>query len=220
MMPPMTDNDQLLAALVEEKGVFGRMSPGSTRGDRFDVSTTDRAAGTEMTDYLLERGHRRIAVIAGHPEHLAMAERLEGVRDSLREHVELECELHVQPGLNTFESGLTAAKALFAMTPCPSAIFAANDDMAAGVLFESQELGLRVPDDISVAGFDDTLLAGHIWPGLTTIHQPITEMGEAAAQALIEGIKGREIDTVKGIPTRIVKRRSTGPAPSMPGNSP
>lgn len=213
MMPPMTDNEQLLAALDEDEVLYGRVSPGTGRPGALDVSTTDRAAGREMTDHLLALGHRRIAFIAGHPDHLAMAERLEGVRDSIRDWTGTPCELLVRPGLNTFESGLTTARELLSMTPRPTAIFAANDDMAAGVLFEARELGLEVPDDLSVAGYDDTILAARIWPGLTTIRQPIRAMGERAALCLIERLSNKDAEAGHALPTTLVKRRSTGKAP-------
>lgn len=214
MMPPMTDNEQLLAALAEDEIRFGRVSPGTESADSVDVFTSDRAAGKVMADHLIELGHRRIGFIKGHPYHLAMAERLAGVNDSLLEHADVACELLVRPGRNTFESGREAARSLLDHTPRPTAIFAANDDMAAGVLFEAQEDGLRVPADLSVAGFDDTLLAGRLWPGLTTMHQPTGEMGEAVAQTLIDSIMGRDFDREMSIPTKIVYRRSTGPAPA------
>ena len=213
MMPPMTDNEQLLAALAEESVLFGRISPGTQRADSLDVFTTDRAAGREMAEHLLDLGHRRIAFIQGHPDHLAMAERLAGASAAISDRGDDDIELIVRPGRNTFESGLEAARELLALKPRPTAIFAANDDMAAGVLFEAQERGLRVPDDVSVAGFDNTLLAARIWPGLTTIHQPIWEMGELAAKCLIDRISGREVDSHTALPTTIVRRRSTGKAP-------
>ena len=214
MMPPMTDNEQLLTALEQDEILFGRIVPGMPRDGCINVYATDRAAGYEMADHLLSLGHRRIAYISGHPDHLAMAERLHGVRERFAEQTDDAAELIVQRGLNTFDSGLSAAKELLSGDPRPTAIFAANDDMAAGVLFEAQELGLRVPDDLSVAGFDDTILAARIWPGLTTIHQPIHRLGETAADNLIHRIAGRDAEATSELPTTFVKRRSTGPVPA------
>ena len=213
MMPPMTDNDQLLTALDQENVIYGRIAPGSRIAGSIDVSTTERSAGRTMCQHLLELGHRRIAYISGHPDHLAMAERLAGVREAIGAWDE-ECELTIRRGLNTFESGLAAAKELLSMAPRPTAVFAANDDMAAGVLFEAQELGLHVPNDVSVAGFDDTILAARIWPGLTTMHQPIHRMGERAATNLLDKISGRPIGNDKPLRTKLIERRSTGPVPA------
>ena len=211
MMPPLTDDEQLLAALDDAGVLYGRIAPGTLRRDGLDVRTTDHAAAVAMTEHLLSLGHHRIAFISGDPGHLAMTRRLDGVRDALAAGP--PCELTVQQGYSTFESGLRAAKELLARDPRPTAVFAANDDMAAGVIYEAQELGLRIPDDLSVAGFDDTLLASRIWPGLTTVRQPTREMGEAAAQLLIDRVMGRKAETGEPLPTELVVRRSTGRAP-------
>lgn len=213
MMPPMTDNHQLLAALDDEGIPFARITPGGARANVVDVVTTGRAAGAEMIEHLLQLGHRRIGFIAGHPDHLAMADRLAGAQDAIRAWTGEPATLVVRQGLNTFDSGLETARELLEVTPRLTAIFAANDDMASGVIFEAHERGLRVPDDLSVAGFDDTLLAPHIWPGLTTIRQPIAELGSQATDMLLARIKGRAVDGVAEIATTFVRRRSTGAAP-------
>lgn len=213
MMPPFTDNEHLLAALDDAGIVYGRIAPGTERRDGIDVLTTDRQAGATMTEHLLSLGHRHIAFISGDPDHLAMMRRLDGVRDALRDWDGEPCKLTMQQGFSTFDSGVRSAKELLSLDPRPTAIFAANDDMAAGVIYEAQELGLRVPDDLSIAGFDDTLLASRIWPGLTTVRQPTREMGETAALLLIDRVMGRRAEASAPIPTELVVRRSTGRAP-------
>ncbi len=216
MMPPLTDNEQLLAALDDAGIVYGRISPGRRRDNGLDVYTTDRAAGRAMTDHLLMLGHRHLAFISGHPDHLAMAERLDGVKDSLAAWEGEPCELVVRQGFSTFDSGLRVADGLLNLDPRPTAIFAANDDMAAGVIFEVQERGLRVPDDISIAGFDDTLLASHVWPGLTTVRQPVRKMGETLARNMIDTVSGRKIEHETLLPAELILRRSSGPPPRVP----
>jgi len=213
MMPPLTDNEHLLAALDDANVFYGRIAPGTERHNGLDVITTDRAAGAEMVRHLLELGHRHIAFIAGDPDHLAMMRRLDGARDALRDWPGEPCELTVKQGFSTFDSGVRAAQDLLSMRPRPTAIFAANDDMAAGVIFEAQERGLRIPDDISITGFDDTLLASRIWPGLTTVRQPTRSMGETAAQILIDRVMGRKVEAPAPIPTKLIVRRSSGRAP-------
>lgn len=213
MMPPLTDNEHLLAALDDAGVVYGRIAPGIKRRNELDVYTTDRKAGAEMAGHLLALGHRRIAFISGDPDHLAMAERLAGVEDTLRDWTGEPCELTVPQGFSTFDSGVRVAQDLLSLDPRPTAIFAANDDMAAGVIYEAQERGLRIPGDVSIVGFDDTLLASRIWPGLTTVRQPIRKMGETAAERVIDRIMGRKVDSGEPIPTELVVRRSSGPAP-------
>ena len=213
MMPPLTDNEHLLAALDDAGVVYGRIAPGNQRRDGLDVLTTDRQAGAEMTEHLLSLGHRHLAFINGDPDHLAMMRRLDGARDALRDWQGEPCKLTVHQGFCTFDSGVRAAKDLLSLDPRPTAIFAANDDMAAGVIYEAQERGLRIPDDLSIAGFDDTLLASRIWPGLTTVRQPTREMGQTAARILIDRVMGRTLEGAAPIPTELVVRKSTGPAP-------
>jgi LacI family transcriptional regulator len=212
MMPPLTDNEHLLAALDDAGILYARIAPGTERHDSLDVFTTDRAAGAEMVRHLLELGHRRIAFIAGDPDHLAMMRRLDGARDALGDRTGEPVELIVQQGFSTFDSGMRAARDLLSMQRPPTAIFAGNDDMAAGAIFEAQERGLRIPDDISIVGFDDTLLASRIWPGLTTVRQPTRSMGEAAAQILIDRVMGRNIEARDPIPSKLIVRRSSGRA--------
>jgi LacI family transcriptional regulator len=213
MMPPFTDNEHLLAALDDASITYGRIAPGVERRNGLDVFTTDRSAGAEMAEHLLSLGHRHIAFISGDPDHLAMTRRLDGVRDALRDWNGEAARLSVHQGFSTFDSGVRAAKDLLSLDPRPTAIFAANDDMAAGVIYEAQELGLRVPRDLSIAGFDDTLLASRIWPGLTTVRQPTRDMGFAAARLLIDRVTGRKPEAGAPLPTELVPRRSTGPAP-------
>jgi LacI family transcriptional regulator len=213
MMPPLTDNEHLLAALDDAGIIYGRIAPGLTRRSGLDVVTTDRKAGAEMVEHLLLLGHRRLAFISGDPDHIAMAGRLAGVRDVLRDWSGEPCELTVHQGFSTFDSGVRAAQDLFSLDPRPTAIFAANDDMAAGVIYEAQERGLRIPGDVSIVGFDDTLLASRIWPGLTTVRQPVRQMGEAAAERLIDRVMGRTVERGAPIPTELIVRRSSGPAP-------
>lgn len=215
MMPPMSDDEQLLAALEEENFSYARIAPGQPRPGGLDIWTTDREAGMAMTQHLLELGHRRIAFISGHPDHVAMARRLEGAEAALRECPDDCADLLVVSGRNTFESGQLAARKILAQEPRPTAVFAANDDMAAGVIFEAQDQGLRIPDDLSVAGFDDTLLAAHIWPGLSTVRQPLRAMGATVTRNLIEHLAGREGDTDAALPAELVLRRSTQ-APDPP----
>lgn len=118
-----------------------------------------------MADHLLQLGHRHIAYIAGHPGHLAMAQRLEGLRDRVHNQANAPCKLEIWPGKNTFESGLEAARVLLSRQPWPTAIFAANDDMACGVLFEAHNRGLQIPGDLAPRQAIDGRLPASRGPG-------------------------------------------------------
>jgi LacI family transcriptional regulator len=155
------------------------------------VRVDDHKAAYEMTRYLLDKGHRRIGFIKGHPNEIASEERLSGFESALRE---AGCESDpalIAQGYFSYRSGLEAAEILLSGKSPPTAIFACNDDMAAAVVSVAHRKGLDVPGDISVAGFDDTPIAATLWPQLTTIRQPISEMAEIAMDLLVRDIRHR-----------------------------
>jgi len=210
LTPPVTDYPAVLD-LLERRGVrFVRVSPGGT-ADLTSCSFIDnvRAART-MTEHLIGLGHRRIGFVRGHPDYATSAHRLAGYTEALEAvGITPDAEL-VRAGFFDFASGGRAAEALLDLSEPPSAIFASSDDMAAGVLAAAHGRGLQVPEQLSVAGFDDTALASVVWPPLTTIRQPTRRMGYEAADLLLMGatdpVERREL------PFELVVRESTGPA--------
>jgi LacI family transcriptional regulator len=203
-------NVEKLAKSIEATGTpFVRISPGK-RIRQFSVSTNDREISAEMTRYLASLGHTRIGFIEGDPTHKAVGHRSLGYRDAL-----VECglpfdEALVAGGDNLIGSGEIAADQLLDLPDPPTAIFAANDDMAAGVIRAAERRGIKVPDELSVAGCDDVTLAQLIYPALTTINQPLASMSESAATALIESIRDKQ--TLEGevvVPAEIRVREST-----------
>ncbi len=103
-------------------------------------------------------------------------------------------------GLNDSASGREAGRRMQALANRPTAVFGCNDDMAAGVILAAHELGISIPDELSVAGFDDTQLAGIVWPTLTTIHQPTDDMSYTATRLLIDKIQGKESAAATWLP--------------------
>jgi LacI family transcriptional regulator len=154
-----------------------------------NVRMDDYGAAVQLTEYLISLGHRRLAHITGSPEPMATAMRERGFRDAAAkagiEHV------LVEPGQFTFRSGLDAAEKLLDGKDRPTAIFACNDDMAAGVVSVAHRQGLQVPGDLSVVGFDDTSLATSVWPELTTVRQPVSAMAGAALDMLLGALRAR-----------------------------
>ena len=187
---PVTDAPEVLAEL-EKRGIpFVRISPGTNHAMTSSVFMDDVQAADDMTTHLINEGHRRIGFIIGHPNHMASDQRLFGYRRALdRAGIAFEPGL-VRPGQFDFASGAAAAESLLSLPEPPSAIFASNDDMAAGVLAVAHRLDIAVPDALSVAGFDDTELASAVWPPLTTIRQPTRDLAYAAAALLFseEGV--------------------------------
>jgi LacI family transcriptional regulator len=181
---PVTDAPAALEEL-DRRGIrFVRISPGTNHALTSSVFMDDAQAADDMTTYLINQGHRQIGFVIGHPNHMASDQRLFGYRRALdRAGIAYEPAL-VQPGEFDHASGMRAAEALLALRDKPSAIFASNDDMAAGVLSYAHRIGLEVPTDLSVAGFDDTPLAQLVWPPLTTIRQPVRELAYAATELL------------------------------------
>ena len=166
-----------------------------------------------MTNYLASLGHQRIAFIKGDPSHTAVTNRFLGYKDGLAQSkLKLSKDL-VLDGDNSISSGEACAKKLLTLSKRPTAIFAATDDMAAGVVRVALQLGIDIPRELSVAGFDDSSLARQIFPSLTSIRQPLSGMAERAATKLIEQSASESTNTDL-VPSTIVVRNSTGPAPT------
>jgi LacI family transcriptional regulator len=155
----------------------------------FTVRIDNRAASRAVTQLLIAKGRRRIGVIAGPRDHSDSIERLLGCRDALAAHGLALPDALVIEGRFTFESGLAAAEQLLDLAEPPDAIVAANDDMAAAVLWIAHRRGLVLPRDLAVTGFDDTLLATRVWPSLTTVRQPIDRMTARALDLLLDALR-------------------------------
>ena len=211
---PLSNMPKIVRAIESTGTPCVRLSPGNESGKYFSVSTNDREVCAEMTRYLAGLGHTRIAFITGDPDHKAVAIRFLGYQDGLKDSGLTFSEKLVAAGDNSFGSGEACAEKLLKRKNPPTAIFAANDDMAAGVIRVAKRLGINVPGQLSVAGFDDIALARQIEPALTTIRQPLVEMAEEAARMLSTG-NGEDAAAARHeqVPASIKIRESTGPAP-------
>ena len=212
---PLSNMPRIVNAIEASRTPFVRLSPGREDHPQFTVVTNDRQISAEMTRYLASLGHRRIAFIKGHPKHEAVRNRYLGYRDGLRASGLTYSPQLVAQGDNSIATGESCATTLLDSKNPPTAIFAANDDMAAGVMRVAAKRGIPVPERLSVAGCDDIALARQIHPSLTTIRQPLASMAEVAARVLIEDAR-REAPRrgVEVVPGTIQFRESTGPAPS------
>lgn len=199
VLPPLSEDHDLFGALAQEKVPYVRLAAiALDTSDRIVVSN-ERSAVASMAEYLVALGHRRIGYITGPAARRSTRERLEGFSDALER---LGCpipEEMIAHGAYSFESGIECARTLLTQDMPPTAIFASNDDMAAGVIHTATELGLNVPRDLSVAGFDDSALATRIRPALTTIRRPVRAMAGLAANKLIAAIEGRHQETRLGV---------------------
>lgn len=155
------------------------------------VSIDHRQAAIDAVQYLLNRGHKRIALIGGNEEYLWARQRRHGYEAALaRAHVEVDPSLvRAAPGTD-YVHGQAAAGAFLALEQLPTAVFAVSDTLAIGAMKAFRRAGLRVPEDVAVLGFDNIPVAEVFEPGLTTIAQPMQELGRAAAELLLERLAG------------------------------
>ena len=209
LTPPASDRTDVLQ-LLDARGVrYVRVSPG-TRPDASPATLIDNeAAAHAMARHLLQLGHRRIGWVEGHPDYTASAQRAAGFCRALSEAGLSSDPALVAPGRYDFASGEAAGLAMLALPEPPTAICAANDEMAAGVLAAAHRCGLAVPARLSVAGFGDDALARFVWPPLTTIRQPIRALAWHAADLLLAPGDGPER---RVIAWELIERASTGPA--------
>lgn len=208
LIPPLTDDEVVLSYLEEHDIPFACIAPRHPEG-RIGVRMDETTAVVELIGHLVAQGHRRIAHIKGPRAHGACQWRYAGYRQALRQAGIAYDPALVVNGQFSFESGVDAANLLLDMDEPPTAIFAANDDMAAGVIRAACERGLAVPRDISVCGFDDTPIARHIYPALTTIRQPTSEMGRLATLQLLARIRAADAGGMVHVEHEVVFREST-----------
>ena len=214
LTPPLCDMDELLDMLDERGLKYVRISP-LEHNDRSPFVYADEfQAAYRMTEYLISQGHSRIGLITGHPHRSGTEMRLKGYSKAIEDtSLELDPELIV-PGDYTFESGESGARKLLRLPNRPTAIFASNDYMAAGVMKVANQLKIRVPYGLSVSGYDDSPVARHIWPPLTTIKHPVEQVAEQAARQLIQHLNDESPDfSPDSIHSHLVVRESTGPLP-------
>ncbi len=173
------------------------------------VAVNNRAAVESVVDYLVKLGHREIATITGHLRTPVGIERLDGYIKAMNAH-RLEVKPHfVERGDYSGESARAPARRLLTHADRPTAIFAASDAMAVTTIEVALELGIRVPEELSVVGFDDSPIAAFAKVPLTTVWQPLSQVGEVSVELLNDLIRGKRRDPAKKLlNTRLVERQS------------
>lgn len=209
LTPPLCDDQSLIDILEDAGAPVARISPSRSDLSCVNVDIDNFKAAHEMTNYLIGLGHRRIAIVRGASGHADAGQRYEGYVAALSD-ADLPVELNLQvQGNYTYKSGFDAGNRLLSLPRRPTAIFACNDDMAAGVVAVSLKFNLAVPQDLSVAGFDDGLFSRAVWPRLTTCRQPVAEMATVAAAALTSEAADQANKNCICLPHRIVVRGTT-----------
>ena len=184
------------------------ISPGNDKIRSESIITNDYESSKEMVGHIISKGHKKIALIKGHPGHMALKRRTQGYLDALRDAKIKLNEGLIYQGYNSFESGMECGKEIMKMRNKPSAIFAANDEMASGVMKVIIDSGYEVPKDFSIAGFDDTPVSQMLNPPLSTIRQPLEKMGELAAKKLIAQLEGLEFFENQKPQSKLIIRES------------
>jgi LacI family transcriptional regulator len=218
LLPPISEDQTLAQQLREIDCQFVRVA--SVRLDTTSraILCNDREATAEAANYLEALGHRRIGLIAGPPQYRSAHERTTGFLTALEARgVKIPPEMIVE-GAYSFESGVACGEALLARRPRPTAIFACNDEMAAGVYKAAYRLRISIPEELSVIGFDDSPMATRLTPSLTTIRMPIRDMGRLAAAKLIPVKVADEVDSamVTRVNLHLTVRDSTQPPQDSP----
>jgi DNA-binding LacI/PurR family transcriptional regulator len=204
--------------IVDERRLPIVMLDGAAAPGEAVVGIDEEAGAHDVADHVLELGHRRLAIVAFQPltegtVNTVTLRRLEGYRAALREHHIDPATVPVVDGFAYDRAAMAAvARELLSHPQRPTAVMAMSDEMAVGVIDAARELGLRVPEDLSVTGFDDTVTASTADPPLTTVHQPHADKGAAAVRLLLGGHDQPQREIT--FPVRLVVRSSTAPPPS------
>jgi LacI family transcriptional regulator len=213
ILPPVSENE-MLADLCRELDIrYVRMGSTALDTPEHTVASNDCDVVTEAVNHLISLGHRRIGLIAGPHGFRSARERRKGFENALSAAgIKLPRSL-IADGNYTFESGQAAADRLLDLSPRPTAIFASNDEMAAAAMHAARRRGMEIPKDLSIIGFDDTAIASHIWPPMTTVHWPIITMGRSAALKLLTDFFGDElaVEEPSLFPSTLIHRASVAP---------
>ena len=207
LTPPLSDDRHVLG-LIEERGLpCVRIAPMLDLDRASTVVMDEYDAARAITAHLIKKGHRRIGFVRGPRHHLVSMRRFNGYANALGGKGLRNDPALIVEGDFSRQSGREQAAALFAAKP--TAIFASNDEMAAGIIDAANAAGISIPGDISLAGFDDNAVARTVRPRLTSVRQPLEEMGDAACQLIVDRIRhfsrGNEH---KQVPFEIVERES------------
>lgn len=215
---PACDAPEVLELLRQAQARWVAISPANVDIHPMSVSADHFDIAGRMTQRLIQLGHRNIGFIAGAPESKGGTERLRGHLRAMAAAGIDRCP--VEPGYFTFQSGLAASEALLASFPQCTAIIACNDDMAAAAISVAHRHHLRVPEDLTIVGFDDTPIASIVSPAITTARQPIAEMAQSAIRMLhlaaTPGASHENKQTRKVLPCTLIERESSAPPRQQP----
>ena len=211
LTPPISDNKKVLETLSNLKKPFVRLGTKHPKAGGTRICIDDRQASYKITEHLINLGHNQIGFIKGHADYETATHRLLGYQEALEVNgLTTNNDLIVQ-GDFSYASGLVSTEKLLGLNEKPTAIFASNDEMAAGALAAAYKKGMRVPDSLSIVGFDDSPIAMAVYPQLTTVRQSLSDMMEKAVEILAKPQTDNK-NKIIILDHALVLRDSTGPA--------
>lgn len=214
LTPPFSEMPDIAKALEQHNIDYVRIISGSTPSEKLKhcVLIDDFTAAFRITNHLLDQGHTKLAFLCGDEEHSSSGERLAGFQAALNKRGIVLPNDYIVPGSYSFESGVTGARKLLSLATPPSAIFACNDEIAAGALFCARLQQIAIPSQLAIAGFEDSPFSRQTWPPLTTAHQPNRIIASKAAELLFKAVKLSDSDPYLQQPVfvpELVVREST-----------
>lgn len=217
LLPPISERDDLAEICIQLGVRYVRIGSAILDGIGNCVASNDQEIVKEACATLIARGHRRIGFVRGPRGFRSALEREAGFLSAIADAgINFDMTMAAE-GNYRFESGVIAGQKLLSLNPRPTAIFASNDEMAAGVFHAARMRNINVPDQLSLIGFDDSPTASHMWPPLSTVRWPIIEMGELAAQKLVPEFLADPVDG--NLPTILrstfISRDSVADAPTV-----
>lgn len=187
LTPPFSEMPEFVKHILSLEVEVVRIISGNTLPDNLApcIMINDHDAAMNITQHLIDLGHRDIGFIAGEAEHMSTVERLRGYKQALIDNGIAINDAFIVQGEYSFESGIQGAKQLMSSDKTPSAIFSCNDEIAAGALFAARLMGVDIPQELSITGFENSPFSRQTWPRLTTANQPNMKIAEDAANLLI-----------------------------------
>ncbi|MBB5212810.1 LacI family DNA-binding transcriptional regulator [Microbulbifer hydrolyticus] len=227
LTPPFSETQSVIDEVKKLGLDYVRIvSSGAAEGDEENcIQVDDTAAAYDITKHLIEHGHKRIGFLCGGEEHISTHGRLDGYKEALQQAgISIDPELIVA-GEYSFDSGVSGAKHLLEKDTPPTAIFASNDEMAAGALFAARLMHIEIPQQLSIVGFEDSPFSRQTWPKLTTAHQPNNEIAKCAAALVLNKARSKsaaesaaankDAGIKKKFVPELLVRDSTGDSPSQ-----
>lgn len=211
ILSPVSESETLAVSLRSLPCAYVRISSAALDEPAKLVRCMDRWSVGEVAEHLVSLGHKQIAMITGPQALHSSQERLSGFTAALAAHGLTLTDIRESEYAS--DSGARIAESLLSGESRPTAVFACNDEIAAGVYRAAYRLGLSIPRDLSVVGFDDSPLAARLSPGLTTVRRPINTMGRLAAEKLVAQISRTPAPRVTAVSAPLVVRSSTTTAP-------